>query len=308
MDTPTAETWYTSTAYTADKKKDLLPPEPSAWKGAERVWRAFPLHNGVYCGEYRQGVFSGDIEDLNNEGRVDPTWDHERLDLFTGANPRYLFALMKFVGGAGTAIGFLGTIVMFLKGYPISWDTTYILVISFFFFFAGYLGVKYAPDKNNIILNRRTGMVLFERKRKEVPFAEIDGYYWAAQNPVGWKYQLQMGHRYLPLGFGDFIEDVERSWVQARWEFYQQYMDIKMPLPDVPAFEPFRHLDPTTAAYDKEHNRPPHYWRDMTEEQVRKEINLGAKIVENFPWHTLPVNEIPQECMDRLRLGARMIK
>jgi hypothetical protein len=308
MDTPTAETWYTSTAYTADKKKDLLPPEPSAWKGAERVWRAFPLHNGVYCGEYRQGVFSGDIEALNNEGRVDPTWDHERLDLFTGANPRYLFALMKFVGGAGTAIGFLGTIVMFLKGYPISWDTTYILVISFFFFFAGYLGVKYAPDKNNIILNRRTGMVLFERKRKEVPFAEIDGYYWAAQNPVGWKYQLQMGHRYLPLGFGDFIEDVERSWVQARWEFYQQYMDIKMPLPDVPAFEPFRHLDPTTAAYDKEHNRPPHYWRDMTEEQVRKEINLGAKIVENFPWHTLPVNEIPQECMDRLRLGARMIK
>jgi hypothetical protein len=57
-----------------------------------------------------------------------------------------------------------------------------------------------------------------------------------------------------------------------------------------------------------EHNRPPHYWRDMTEEQVRKEINLGAKIVEKFPWHTLPVNEVPQECMDRLRLGARMIK
>jgi hypothetical protein len=153
-------------------------------------------------------------------------------------------------------------------------------------FFLGLLGVKYAPDKNNIILNRRTGMVLFERKKKEIPFAEIDGYYWAAQNPVGWKYQLRMGHRYLPLGFGDF----------------------RMPLPDVPAFEPFRHLDPTTAAYDMEHNRPPHYWRDMTEEQVRKEINLGAKIVEKFPWHTLPVNEVPQECMDRLRLRARMIK
>jgi hypothetical protein len=310
MNTPTAETWYAPTAYTADKKKDLLPPEPSAWKGAERVWRAFPLHNGVYCGEYRQGVFSGDIEALNNEGRVDPTWDHERLDLFTGANPRYLFALMKFVGGM---FAFVGLISLFgLVSFPPNdaeeaYCYLYFLV-PLVVFFLGLLGVKYAPDKNNIILNRRTGMVLFERKKKEVPFAEIDGYYWAAQNPVGWKYQLQMGHRYLPLGFGDFIEDVERSWVQARWEFYQQYMDIKMPLPDVPAFEPFRHLDPTTAAYDMEHNRPPHYWRDMTEEQVRKEINLGAKIVEKFPWHTLPVNEVPQECMDRLRLGARMIK
>jgi hypothetical protein len=82
-------------------------------------------------------------------------------------------------------------------------------------------------------------MVLFERKKKEVPFAEIDGYYWAAQNPVGWKYQLRMGHRYLPLGFGDFIENVERSWVQARWEFYQQYMDIKMPC------RKFQHLSPS---------------------------------------------------------------
>jgi hypothetical protein len=307
MNTPTAETWYAPTAYTADKKKDLAPPEPAAWNGSERIGRAFPLHNGVYCGEYRQGVFSVDIEALNNEGRVDPTWDHERLDLFTGASPRYLFALMKFVGGAFTVCGLIGLVLVPPASlYDIA--SFLFVLVPLSAFLLCYLGVKYAPDKNNIILNRRTGMVLFERKKKEVPFAEIDGYYWAAQNPVGWKYQLRMGHRYLPLGFGDFIEDVERSWVQARWEFYQQYMDIKMPLPDVPAFEPFRHLDPTTAAYDKEHNRPPHYWRDMTEEQVRKEINLGAKIVENFPWHTLPVNEVPQECMDRLRLRARMIK
>jgi len=192
MNTPTAETWYAPTAYTADKKKDLLPPEPSAWKGAERVWRTFPLHNGVYCGEYRQGVFSGDIEALNNEGRVDPTWDHERLDLFTGANPRYLFALMKFVGGM---FAFVGLISLFgLVSFPPNdaeeaYCYLYFLV-PLVVFFLGLLGVKYAPDKNNIILNRRTGMVLFERKKKEVPFAEIDGYYWAAQNPVGWKYRV----------------------------------------------------------------------------------------------------------------------
>ncbi len=312
MTTPTAEEWYPATAYTADKKKGLPLPKPSAWKGAERVARAFSLHNGIHCGEYRQGIFSCDIKVLKEEGRVDPTWDHERLTLSTWASPRHIFAQMKFIGGVVAFLGLLTVFYLHLSFPPK--DNEELLCYLLFFvaplivFLIGYLGVKYAPDKNNIILNRRTGMVLFEQKKKEVPFAEFDGYYWAPQSSVGWNYHLRMGHRYLPLGFGDFIEDVERSWVQARWEFYQQYMDIRMPLPDVPAFEPFRHLDPTTAAYDKEHDRPPHYWRDMTEEQVRKEIHAGARIVEKFLWHTLPVNEVPQECTDRLRLGARMIK
>ncbi|MCE0559392.1 hypothetical protein K1M91_20770, partial [Motilimonas sp. E26] len=59
----------------------------------------------------------------------------------------------------------------------------------------------------------------------------------------------------------------------AVWNFIQCYMDISQPLPDLPQFEPFRHTDPFTKAWDVKHNRDPHYWRNMS----KKEINQAYK-------------------------------
>ena len=47
-------------------------------------------------------------------------------------------------------------------------------------------------------------------------------------------------------------------------------MDVSRPLPDIPMFEPYRHLDPTTIEWNKKHNRPPRLWRDMDPEEYRK--------------------------------------
>jgi hypothetical protein len=50
--------------------------------------------------------------------------------------------------------------------------------------------------------------------------------------------------------------------------YLEQFMDITQPLPDIPMLEQFRHLDPTTVAYDKEAGRNPRFWRDKTTEEI----------------------------------------
>ena len=46
-------------------------------------------------------------------------------------------------------------------------------------------------------------------------------------------------------------------------------MDISQPLPDIPAHETTRHLDPVTKAYDEKMGRDPNYWAKKTEKEVR---------------------------------------
>jgi hypothetical protein len=93
--------------------------------------------------------------------------------------------------------------------------------------------------------------------------------------------------------------------VNADWEFFQQYMDINLPLPNTPGLEPYRHLDPTTAEYDRQHNRPPHYWRDFDISDLKPERDKGFEIIEKFPWENLPTDHIPRELMDKVPRIAR---
>ncbi|MCE2570433.1 hypothetical protein [Motilimonas eburnea] len=51
----------------------------------------------------------------------------------------------------------------------------------------------------------------------------------------------------------------------AAWDMVQRYMDVTKPLPDIPELEPYRHLDPTTLAWDEAgyRGRERFYWRDL---------------------------------------------
>jgi hypothetical protein len=310
METPRPESWYAPTAYTARKKKEFSPPNPAAWKGPARTLRAHPLPIGVHCGDFRTDINIKDVEAFKN-GTVEPVPNHEYTEMGCIANPKTLFTTLQRLAGIFSAIGLFA-----LWGNVSIPPKTREEAFCYLFFFAPFILFiifsicrKLAPHKNNIVFNRRTGMVTVPSFKKEVPFAELDAYYYCPQSTVGYRHTLYFGHRYSSFGFGSPASWVDKQWLHGEWEYYQQYMDIDLPLPDLPDFEPYRHLDPTTASYDKKHNRPPDYWRDMPMEQVIQEKKAGHAAMRDFPWHKLPpADHIPKECMDRLLPGARLFK
>ncbi len=174
--------------------------------------------------------------------------------------------------------------------------------VPFTVFIVAHILLKVVPNKNNTVYNRRTGMVTLPTRKglMTLPFAEFDAYHHRITLTASVRYSLYLGHRFQPVGMGTSTNWNRLYWVYSQWEWIQQYMDTSMPLPDLPELEPYRHLDPTTAAWDKAHKRPPHYWRDMDIETFKKKHKAGIKAVENFPWNTLPPNPVPQECMDKV--------
>ncbi|ABA90066.1 hypothetical protein Pcar_2831 [Syntrophotalea carbinolica DSM 2380] len=231
---------------------------------------------------------------------------------FSYAKKDNVFGMLQWVAGTFASLILFSLLVSGRISFPLQVTEKTYLYLSFFvvpfaLFLIFTLARQFAPDnndidRNNVVFNRRIGMVT-------IPFVELDAYYYCPQSTVGYKHTLYLGHRFSPLGFGSPSDWVDKQWLHAEWEYYQQFMDISLPLPDTPDFEPYRHLDPTTAAHDKEHNRPPNFWRNMSLEQVKKEQAEGTAVTRNFAWHKLPAaNHIPKECMDRLLPGARLFK
>jgi hypothetical protein len=50
-------------------------------------------------------------------------------------------------------------------------------------------------------------------------------------------------------------------------------MDTSGPLPELPRYEEFRHLDPTTADYDRQTLRPPRLWIDMDDATYKQQLD-----------------------------------
>ncbi len=66
--------------------------------------------------------------------------------------------------------------------------------------------------------------------------------------------------------------------------------DVSQPLPDVPALEKFRPLDPTTAGYDAAGKRgsPADYWATLDLKWWEEEgYPAHLKKIREFPWSTL---------------------
>jgi len=179
------------------------------------------------------------------------------------------------------------TIDMVLHVYPI------LVGIPIFCWLTGHVVVNHfpriwlrPPKGPSWELNRRTGLVtIFGYKNFKktgvidqfvAPFYEFDAYMIKAVDRHGPSYGLWLRHRYedQKINFHMLVSsDESRQRPCAWWDFFQNYMDVSLPLPDIPLFEPHRHLDPVTAKYDKENGRNPRYWIDMDDETFEAEVS-----------------------------------
>lgn len=142
---------------------------------------------------------------------------------------------------------------------------------------------------------RPTGMVKFRTWRNETfeaPFIEFDPYISYHVQPKGpTSYKLQLRHRYS--GWQTVVAEVHNTLkheLYAHWDELQRYMDVSQPLPDIPALEPYRHLDPTTADYDAagKRGRQADYWATLDLTWWEKEgYPAHMEKIRNFPWDSL---------------------
>ena len=184
----------------------------------------------------------------------------------------------------------------------------------------GYLGLTYIPEeclekpsrKGPVWeMNRQTGMVtIFARKKGQfrkygiegnfiAPFYEFDAAIHTIPDRQGMPWNmLNLLHRYTPVGIDFSVVMGKQRLVEpcmAMWDFWQRYMDISQPLPEIPLLEQYRHLDPTTARYDQSKARPPRFWRDMDEktfDEKLREMGDTSAITMNRPdlmWKYRPV-------------------
>jgi len=148
-------------------------------------------------------------------------------------------------------------------------------------------------------LNRRTGLVtLFDydnngeyKKNGTIgeltaPFYEFDAYLESAPDRQGsMNHVLCIAHRYrdIVINFSSLV-NVDNRWQMpcALWDFLQNYMDTSRPLPDLPRYEEFRHLDPTTAAHDLKTGRNPRFWIDMDDETYKQHLSQLLENIDNI--------------------------
>ncbi|WP_297838248.1 hypothetical protein [Pseudomonas sp.] len=134
-------------------------------------------------------------------------------------------------------------------------------------------------------LNRRTGLVtVFDYKNNgeykkngtigevTAPFYEFDAYISTTPDRQGLPVNvLYLAHRYrdIVINFRPIMPPGEGELLCALWDFIQNYMDTSRPLPDLPRYEEFRHLDPVTADFDRKVNRNPRLWIDMDDKDYK---------------------------------------
>lgn len=148
-------------------------------------------------------------------------------------------------------------------------------------------------------LNRRTGKLkIFNYKNfktqgkieeAEAPFYEFDAYIITSPDRQGTPMNgLSLAHRYRDIGinFNDLIApDNTTQQPCALWDFLQNFMDISRPLPEIPAHEPYRHLDPVTASHDLKNGRNARYWIDMENDTFNikvKQMRTRIDTIDTF--------------------------
>ncbi|WP_415891624.1 hypothetical protein ACMXYN_09600 [Neptuniibacter sp. PT8_73] len=258
-----------------------------------------------------------ELDDYKYRKMASP-WDHQN---YTKGKANLGLALFYFIGASTkTFLCFFFPLTILALGISFSVDysqgriddprviATWELILNFCFYFFGSSALFqlyyhkiagrngkvpfFMKIRKDYELSRQTGMVHIYKKDKEVfaaPFHEFDCY--LASNPGNYGeifYTMRLIHRYngskhtvdlgALLGFTAPIEEYYQLW-----NMMQQYMDISRPMPDNIMSEAYRHLDPTTAAYDKETGRDSHFWRNMDEEQYQAELKRRAKEQQSIP-------------------------
>ncbi|MEP7731234.1 hypothetical protein [Marinomonas primoryensis] len=162
-----------------------------------------------------------------------------------------------------------------------------------------YYLAPFLQSKRVFEMNRTTGMVtLFKRNKSYFthPFIEFDCVLLSSPTRQGFlNYSLTLIHRYSNYSVGVPLDSLlgPNAMVDEYlrfWNMVQRYMDISQPLPDIMILEDARKRDPTTIAYDKEHNRNPRYWRDMTEEEYAQKLKMLKTEQKSIPATGKPID------------------
>lgn len=252
-----------------------------------------------YVKNYKDKLESGGV------GWVGPKWTHKQQPS-DFVKTRWQLLLMLAGGLADT-----GVMKLFLFAFGVAEVIAYFKFGEFSYVILAVIGIHlffrypftwFLERNPGFIVKdlgcgffRPTGMVKFRTWREETfeaPFIEFDPYISFHVNPKGpVSYKLLLRHRYT--GWQTTVAMVaqhNKVELYAHWDELQRYMDVSQPLPDVPALEKYRHLDPTTAEYDAagKRGRPADYWATLDLEWWEKEgYPAHLEKIRNFPWSTL---------------------
>ncbi|MDH2432968.1 hypothetical protein QCD60_10355 [Pokkaliibacter sp. MBI-7] len=180
------------------------------------------------------------------------------------------FSLISIVNSGLNKVLFTFSAIFFLLIIP-AWGTgkidTKIAATYTTFIAALFLGRILPAIFNGSFyeINRFTGMITIWKEMREsqkmiIPFGEMK----CVIRPHAIKkdsfeiilLSKKTGADQLDLAPLNGKNPTKLAEAERLWEFVQQFMDVSQPLPDLPILEAFRHLDPTTAAHDRQTERP----------------------------------------------------
>lgn len=298
--------FYTDTAFTPDKWDGLAAPrEIGHYSSTEQERRKFQLPKGIYIDESLARTPIEVIDILKDEKELKESIGEGEWYEFGWAtlhNPQHRWELIyyafKFYLYAAVA-----TVILIAVIYPEDIASGYIELLSLVL--VPFLVMKFtkymtgrAKNKNNIGFNRKTGMVSISRKGQTpfvAPFDEFIPYFYPHHILHGVNYHLYLGHRMEEIGVVNPNAGKHEQEMYVDWAIIQRFMDVSKPLPDIPLYEPFRQLDPTTKTYDAMTGRPEHYWRDMDLKKGEKLQQAAYKRMRAFPvydqsqWREVPL-------------------
>ncbi|MCK4609385.1 MAG: hypothetical protein KAT71_07880 [Gammaproteobacteria bacterium] len=230
-------------------------------------------------------------------------------------SPAGIAFFISMILGVGAFFMFWGMFLFaFLNAVSPHRNLHFFLQIPFFFI-VPYLGMHIfrflshiLPDNKYIVMNRRTGLVTFppkKGKKRELSFDEFDPYVTTNYEGGGGKSRsLWYMHRYSKLTFRGFGASYMQELLLYH-HYYSQFMDISKPIPDVPQLEPFRHLDPVTAEYDKRTGRPEHCWQNKTEAEIDAMLKQNEKewdqLFPNDEYETLSFEAWVNDVLTKLK-------
>jgi len=314
------ESYYADTAYTAEKLDALgCTLGIGSFGYNERYRRQLTFPKGRVCPHILPQHNTSILDLFSKICAIDVFHEHseqkyqdeigdnkiwEELTQPSGKSPKELWQFTKWI----FLIVFIMSIIVFVPVTFLSFREIIsepklflIPVTSLLLFYVARYMEKISIIKDKIKFNRRTGMVSIPRWGKPPfrrPFYEFIPYYyyWSGGNSMLVNFSTYLGHRHYPIGIA--INGIDYNSAFAKWSFLQLFMDVSLPLPDIPEFEIYRHLDPTTADYDNKTGRPVRYWRDMNYYKAKKFYQNESERLDQFDaknlysWCTLSDNYI----------------
>ncbi len=292
--------YYSTTAYNSTNKRPQAVLDRPDMNLAEKTIRKHPLSiEASQCREYlgRSSSLSFIMQMKNmNQSKLTELLDLNLHEYFQWATSKNKAVMVESIVGVAAyfwivAAIFATPILGLVGGFNLIWlnVTIFFVGVPLFIWLLGKYALKHGwvKNENNIMFNRRTGLITFpwHDEMVSLPFDEFDAYASASTTvAASTNMFLRLAHRYsdknivCPSSFS-------QSWsLNAEWEEIQHFMDISKPLPDIPTYDFARENDPVSAAYDKKYNRPRDYWKNCDLKKFQEMELASIKAGETFPW------------------------